>query len=47
MLIRPARLRDGHGADGYVCKDRFKRWLTGSVSHRVIPYATSVVTVVR
>ena len=43
-----------HGLDvssatmrGHRGKNTFTRWLMGSVSHRVISYATSLVTVVR
>jgi nucleotide-binding universal stress UspA family protein len=32
---------------GHRGKNAFKRWLMGSVSHRVISYASSLVTVVR
>jgi nucleotide-binding universal stress UspA family protein len=32
---------------GHRGKNFFERWLLGSVTHRVIAYATTVVTVVR
>lgn len=47
ILYRADELNADHIVLGHRGKNTFKRWLMGSVSHRVISYATSAVTVIR
>lgn len=47
ILFHADHLHIDHIVLGHRGKNAFKRWLMGSVSQRVISYATSLVTVVR
>lgn len=47
ILYHADHWKADHIVLGHRGKNTFTRWLMGSVSHRVISYATSVVTVVR
>jgi len=47
ILYHADRLKADQIVLGHRGKNKFKRWLMGSVSQRVISYATSTVTVVR
>jgi len=47
ILYHAEQQNVGHIVLGYRGKNAFQRWLTGSVSQRVISYAASAVTVVR
>jgi nucleotide-binding universal stress UspA family protein len=47
ILYRADSWNAGHIVLGHRGKNRFQRWLMGSVSHRVISYAACTVTVVR
>lgn len=47
ILYRADQVHADHIVLGHRGKNTFKRWLMGSVSHRVISYATSAVTVIR
>jgi nucleotide-binding universal stress UspA family protein len=47
ILYHADQWKVDHIVLGHRGKNTFKRWLMGSVSHRVISYATSMVTVVR
>jgi nucleotide-binding universal stress UspA family protein len=47
ILYHADELHADHIVLGHRGKNAFKRWLMGSVSHRVISYATSAVTIIR
>jgi nucleotide-binding universal stress UspA family protein len=47
ILYHADKLDVDHIVLGHRGKNRFQRWLMGSVSHRVISYATCNVTIVR
>ncbi len=47
ILYHADQVQADHIVLGHRGKNTFKRWLMGSVSHRIISYATCAVTVIR